>query len=277
MSVLEVEGAQLYYETRGDGPPMLLIPGANGDAGVFESLADRLSAHYRVATYDRRGFSRSRLDGAQDYSRRLSTDAADARRLIEHVAGGGAATVFGTSSGAVVALRLLLDHADVIDTAVLFEPAAMCLHPQGRQWIEFFGEVYDVYRRAGTDPALKLFRERTFPAVDHAVMQRSRNPNSPHAVANAVYWFERELREYTSVSVHAEALRPWADRIVPAAGRECRGYPNYEVSRRLGRLLDRDVAEMPGGHVGFVTDCDGFADALLTRLQQESSARRETR
>lgn len=276
MSVLEVAGAQLYYETRGDGPPMLLIPGANGEAGVFESLADRLSAEYLVTTYDRRGFSRSRLDGPQDYARRLSTDAADARRLIQHVAGGRKATVFGTSSGAVVALRLLLDHADVIDTAVLFEPAAMCLHPQGRQWTQFFRDVYDVYRRTGTDPALKLFRERTFPAVDHAVMQRARNSGSPHAAANAIYWFERELREYTSAPVNAEALRPWADRIVPAVGRECRGYPNYEVSRRLGRLLDRDVVEMPGGHVGFVTDCEAFADTLLARLHQEAAARHGT-
>ncbi|OBH68212.1 hypothetical protein A5684_01350 [Mycobacterium intracellulare] len=276
MSVLEVDGAQLYYETRGDGPPMLLIPGANGDASVFDSLAGRLSANYLVTTYDRRGFSRSRLDGPQDYSRRLVTDAADARRLIESVAGGGRATVFGTSSGAVVALRLLLDHADVIDAAVLFEPAAMCLHPQSRQWIEFFGDVYDVYRRAGTDPALKLFRERTFPAVDHAVMQRSRKSNSPHGTANAIYWFERELREYTSTPVDAEALRPCADRIIPAVGRECRGYPNYEVSHRLGRVLDRDVIEMPGGHVGFVTHCDAFADTLLARLRLDGSQRRTT-
>jgi acetyltransferase/esterase len=276
MSALEVDGARLYYETRGDGPPMLLIPGANGDANVFESLADRLSADYLVTTYDRRGFSRSRLDGPQDYARRLCTDAADARHLIEHVAGVQKATVFGTSSGAVVALRLLLDHADVIEAAVLFEPAAMCLHPRGRQWIEFFGDVYDVYRRAGTDPALKLFRERTFPAVDHAVMQRSRNANSPHGTANAIYWFERELREYTSAPVNAEALRPWADRILPAVGRECRGYPNYEVSRRLGSLLDRDVVELPGGHVGFVTNCEAFADSLLARLHQAAAERRGT-
>lgn len=276
MSVLEVDGAQLYYETCGDGPPMLLIPGANGDASVFGPLAGRLSADYLVTTYDRRGFSRSRLDGPQDYSRRLFTDAADARRLIERVAGGKRATVFGTSSGAVVALRLLLDHADVIDAAVLFEPAAMRLHPQSRQWIGFFSDVYDIYRRAGTDPALKLFRERTFPAVDHAVMQRSRNSNSPHGTANAIYWFERELREYTSAPVDAEALRPCADRIIPAVGRECRDYPNYQVSLRLGRLLNRDVMEMPGGHVGFVTHCEAFADTLLTRLRHYSSQRRTT-
>jgi pimeloyl-ACP methyl ester carboxylesterase len=39
MSYFEVPGARLYYETRGTGPLLLLIPGANGDANVFPSLS----------------------------------------------------------------------------------------------------------------------------------------------------------------------------------------------------------------------------------------------
>jgi acetyltransferase/esterase len=276
MSTLNVPGAQLYYETRGAGPLMLLIPGANGDATVFGSLAEKLSAQYVVATYDRRGFTRSQLDGPQDYAHRLETDAADARYVIEHVGHGKTATVFGTSSGAVVALRLLLDHPDIIDTVVLFEPAAMRLYPQGQQWIDFFDDVYRLYRRAGTDPALAMFRERTFPPIDHAVMEQSRNSGAPQLMANAIYWFERELREYTSVRVNAAALQPWADRIIPAVGRECRGYPNYAVSQQLGHALERDVLELPGGHVGFITDCAAFADALLARLRHAGSARLTT-
>jgi hypothetical protein len=37
-----------------------------------------------TVTYDRRGFSRSELDGPQDSKHRLETDADDARRLLEH-------------------------------------------------------------------------------------------------------------------------------------------------------------------------------------------------
>jgi hypothetical protein len=47
---------------------------------------------------DRRGFGRSELDGAQDYERRLETDADDLRHVIEHVAV-APATAFGPSSG----------------------------------------------------------------------------------------------------------------------------------------------------------------------------------
>lgn len=268
MSILNVPGAQLYYETRGVGPLMLLIPGANGDATVFESLAERLSAHYLVVSYDRRGFTRSLLDGPQNYSQRLQTDATDAKGLVEHVGGGEPATVFGTSSGAVVALRLLLDHPGLIDTVVPFEPCAMRLQPDGQRWIDFFHDVYDLYRRDGIGPALARFRETTFPPVDHAVMQRARSSGAPHVEANAIYWFEHELRQYTSVDFDAVALQPRAYRMIPAVGTECRGYPNYAVSQQLGRILGRDVLELPGGHVGFATHCPAFADALLARLQQ---------
>jgi hypothetical protein len=38
---------------------MLVVPGANGTAHVFNEVAHHLSANYTVVAYDRRGFSRS--------------------------------------------------------------------------------------------------------------------------------------------------------------------------------------------------------------------------
>jgi acetyltransferase/esterase len=70
MSYFGVPGARLYYETRGTGPLLLLIADANGDANVFPPLADLLAANLTVVTYDRRGYTRSVLDGAQDYAHR---------------------------------------------------------------------------------------------------------------------------------------------------------------------------------------------------------------
>ena len=54
-----VNGAHLYYEVRGSGPPLLLIMGATGDAGHFERVADLLADDHTVVTYDRRGNGRS--------------------------------------------------------------------------------------------------------------------------------------------------------------------------------------------------------------------------
>ncbi|KAJ9503871.1 hypothetical protein H2202_001010 [Exophiala xenobiotica] len=96
---LNVTNATLYYETVscGQGPVVLLISGANGDAFIWEPMAFYLAQNYTVALYDRRGFSRSNITGTQDYAHRLATDADDAAALIKHLAKGGPAYALGTS------------------------------------------------------------------------------------------------------------------------------------------------------------------------------------
>jgi acetyltransferase/esterase len=266
MSLLDVPGARLCYETRGSGPLLLMIPGASGEAGVFKKVTEYLAAHYRVVTYDRRGFSRSQLDGPQDDDHRLQTDADDARRLTEHLSE-EPATVFGASSGGIVALEVLTRHPWVVGTLVPFEPPAVRQLPDGQQWIGFFYEVYDRYRQAGMEPALQKFREQAFAASDRRAMARAMDPRNGEQVrANAAYWFEHELRQYPAVDLDLDALKAHAGRIVPMAGRESRGYPAYEANVELARKLGRDLVELPGGHVGLATQPAEFAHEFVQAL-----------
>jgi pimeloyl-ACP methyl ester carboxylesterase len=214
--------------------------------------------------YDRRGFSRSHLDGPQNYEIRLQTDADDVRRLIEQV-GDAPATVFGASSGGIVVLELLTRHPDVASTVVPFEPPAVLQLPDGQKWVDFFHEVYDLYRHAGIGPAMQKFRERAFPEVDRRVMAQA-----PKNEANAIYWFEHELRQYPAVELDLDALIPRAERILPATGREASGYPAHDATVALGRKLGCDVIELPGGHVGCIAHPAEFAQELTQAL-----ARRE--
>jgi acetyltransferase/esterase len=266
MSTLEVPGARLYYEIHGSGPLMLMVPGASGEAGVFKRVTEHLAAHYTVVIYDRRGFSRSQLDGPQDYDHRLETDADDVRRLIEHLSD-DPVTVFGASSGGIVALEVLTHHPSVVGTLVPFEPPAVRQLPDGQKWIDFFFGLYDLYRQSGVEPALKQFREQAFAASDQQAMARAMDPkNSESTLANATYWFEHELRQYPAVDLELDVLKAHADRIVLAGGRESRGYPAHEVSVELGKRLGRDVIGLPGGHVGCVTQPAEFARELVQAL-----------
>jgi pimeloyl-ACP methyl ester carboxylesterase len=263
VSVLEVPGARLYYETRGSGPPLVLVPGANGDARVFGPVATQLSRHYTVIVYDRRGFSRSVLAGAQHYERRLHDDADDAWRLIERVSG-EPATVFGTSSGGVVALELITRHPEAVRMLVPHEPAAISLLPDAPEWLDFFSSMYDLYRRSGIEPALQAFREKMFAGADLPLMANATANRELNdlAHANVMYWFERELRQYTAVRPDLEALTAVAGHVMPAAGRRSRGYPTYRVSLELARDLGRPLTEFPGGHVGYAAEPAEFAAAL---------------
>src|SRR3546814_592895 len=143
---LEVPGARLYYETYGSGPVMLMVPGATGSAYSFQRVREHLAARYTVATYDRRGFSRSQLDGQQDYDRRLETDANDVRRLIEH-SSDKPAILFGSSSGGIIVLEVLARHPSVVRTLVPHEPAAVRLLPDGQKRVDFRSEE----RRVGKE------------------------------------------------------------------------------------------------------------------------------
>src|SRR6266852_6684733 len=199
MSILEAPGARLYYETHGSGPLILMVPGASGAADSFKLVTEHLAAHYTVVLYDRRGFSRSQLAGPQDYEHRLETDAADVRRLLEHLSD-EPATVFGVSSGAIVALQVLARHPSVVRTIIPYEPPAVRQLPDGQNWLDFFSEVYDLYRQAGIPPALRVFAERCFAESDRQVLaqlrQRAQGEQAEQMVANATYWFEHELRQY---------------------------------------------------------------------------------
>lgn len=262
MSHLDVPGARLYYETHGSGPPLVMIAGAAGTGGVFAMVAEHLAARYTVVLYDRRGFSRSQLDGPQDYDGRLATDADDVCRLIAHL-GGGAATAFGSSSGAIVALRALTDYPAAVGTVVPHEPPAVRQLPDGARWLERWRSIYDLYRASGIEPALARFRADAFPDPDVRAMAHA--PKNP---ANAVYWLEHELRQYPAVELDIEALTTYADRIVLVAGRDSVGYPCYQVNAALAGRLGRPLVELPGGHIGFVTTPAEFAHGLLGTLDQ---------
>jgi pimeloyl-ACP methyl ester carboxylesterase len=158
MSTLNVLGAQLFYEKSGNGPLLILIPGASGTGESFRTLVPHLVSHYQVVTYDRRGFSRSVLDGPQDYDHRLWTDADDVRRLIEHVTD-QPAIVFGNSSGALVALEVISRFPERVQTVVAHEPPAVTRLSDAATWLAFFDEVYATSCKEGIVVAQRQFAE----------------------------------------------------------------------------------------------------------------------
>lgn len=153
---LKVPGASLYYEVRGAGPVLLLIPGGPTDATVFDDIAPRLSHRYTVVTYDPRGLSRSTLDVLPEDQQLIKTMADDAHRLLAAV-GNEPAFVFGNSGGALIGLELVTRHRQQVRTLVAHEPPAAALLPDGPAFRAAIQEVYDTYRRVGIGPAMQQF------------------------------------------------------------------------------------------------------------------------
>ncbi len=119
-TVVAANGNQLYYELRGSGPALLLIPGAEGDAEEYARVVPLLQNEFTVLSYDRRAYSRSpRPEGYAGTS--VEQQADDAAALLE-ATGLAPATVWGNSSGAIIGLSLILRHPEAVTAAMLHEP-----------------------------------------------------------------------------------------------------------------------------------------------------------
>src|SRR6266851_5239672 len=125
---VKVNGAELYYELRGTGPAVLMIHGTGADAGCYDDVSARLANGFRVLTYDRRGWSRSPRPAG--WTRTSIEEQADDAAWLLRATGHAPAVVFGSSSGGLIALDLVLRHPEVVRGAVLHEPSVYTCLPQ---------------------------------------------------------------------------------------------------------------------------------------------------
>jgi hypothetical protein len=93
------DGTTIAYEQTGTGPVVVLVSAALADRGGTRRLANRMAREFTVINYDRRG--RGKSTDTQPYA--VEREVEDIEALID--ASGGSAFLFGSSSGAVLALE----------------------------------------------------------------------------------------------------------------------------------------------------------------------------
>ncbi|NEA32260.1 alpha/beta hydrolase [Streptomyces sp. SID13031] len=264
-----VPGATLYYESTGSGPVLLLIAGGGTDASVFDGIVPQLAARYTVVTYDPRGNSRSPYD-AEPVDERVDLAAEDALAVLDTVAGGESAYVFGSSSGAITAMELLVRHPDRIRLLIAHEPPAIELLPDATEARAFFRSVYDTYQRDGRLAADQLFfggiglddEDRLPPAADLPPEFRK---VAERMEANSEIFYAHKLLPFTSYVPDVAALVALEDKLVPAVGSESSKVLPAEPILALADRVGWDVIAFPGGHGGYASDPFEFA-TLLQRV-----------
>ncbi len=120
---LKVAGASLYYEIRGAGPVLLMIPGRPADATAFAGIAPRLSDKHKVVAYEPRGLSQSPLDVLPEDQRIVETMASDSHHLLAAVRS-ELAFVFANSGGTLIGLELVTHQPQQVQMLVAHEPPA---------------------------------------------------------------------------------------------------------------------------------------------------------
>ena len=242
--------------------------------GYVRSFVDLIIIHkgpgHGADIFLGRGFSRSYLNGAQDYEHRIETDVEDAARLITHISPQEQVTVFGNSSGAIVSLKLVIQHPDIIRTLIPYEPPAAKLVPDFDELWARHQEVYDTYRRSGIHPALGEFAQVTKADQDN-IVQSIDFRKSPYLFSNTQYWFEREFMYYPMTAFDVDQqLRPLKDKLLVVNGElSPREAYQYRANAVLAESLGLNLVHVPGEHVGHATHAQQFSAKLLEALKEK--------
>ena len=265
-ATLNVPGASIYYEVRGSGPVLLMMPGGPADAGAFRRIAEDLQSDFTVVTYDPRGLSHSPLDGPIQDERIVQTAADDAHRLLAAITK-EPAFVFASSGGAVIALELATRHPEQVRTLVPHEPPTPALFPDPAKERAAMADIVQTYRTAGIGPAMGKFMVQTrirsgppppppgepTPEMREGMAQMQRNMD---------FWLGHSFAAIANYEPDFAALKSGPVRIIPAVGKDSRGELANDGGLALAKRLGVEAAEFPGAHGGFESHAPEFAVKL---------------
>lgn len=111
----EVNGVSIWYQTYGEGEPLVLLHGGLGTVEMFGPNIEALAKGRKVIGVDLQGHGGTGPLGRPMTFEAMATDVAE---LITFL-GYEKADVMGYSLGGATALRLAIDHPDVVDRLVL--------------------------------------------------------------------------------------------------------------------------------------------------------------
>ncbi|WP_157777779.1 alpha/beta fold hydrolase [Nocardia terpenica] len=263
--VLEVPGAGLYYQVQGSGPVLLLIPGAGGDAGVYDEVAGLLADSFTVLTYDRRGNSRSALHTSAE-ALSVADQSDDARRLIQAL-GSDPAYVMGSGAGAVIAFDLIARYPDVVRLLIAHDPGVLDVLPDAQAQRDRANQMTAFYLREGPAAAA----EKLLAAVGAHQPDATSTLNTELAqrlTGNPELTFVHETRMICSAATDIPALASAASRIVIAVGSAQPTSHPYRSGRIIAELTGATFVEVPGDHWIFLTAPTVFAATLREILTE---------
>ena len=145
------DGTTIAYEQTGTGPVVVLVSAALADRGGTRRLAKQLAQHFTVINYDRRG--RGKSADTQPYA--VEREVEDIEALID--ASGGSACLFGSSSGAVLALEAASQLNGKVKKLFMYEPPFIVDGSRFPMPDDFGNQVTELVSAGRRNGAVKFF------------------------------------------------------------------------------------------------------------------------
>jgi 3-oxoadipate enol-lactonase len=143
MAFVENQGARIYWDEQGGGPPLLLIMGLGWTSDMWYRSRPALKAQFRTIAFDNRGVGRSDVP-AGPYP--IALMASDAAAVLDD-AGVESAHVCGMSMGGMIAQEFALNYPHRVRSLILG-----CTAPGGPHAVQAKREVIQLLTTTGTPP-----------------------------------------------------------------------------------------------------------------------------
>jgi pimeloyl-ACP methyl ester carboxylesterase len=199
------DGTTIAFDRLGTGTPVILICGASTARGIHAQLAELLAGDFTVFNYDRRG----RGDSGDTPPYTIAREVEDLHAVITEA--GGAAAVFGNSSGAVLALHAASGGLPVTKLA-LWEPPFMVDPDAPRRQQAYVAQLTELLAADRRGDAMALFMqtvglpEEMIAGMRHAPMWSGMEAIAPTLVYDATVMGDSTLPTGLVSSVTAPTL-----------------------------------------------------------------------
>ena len=159
MAMLARDGVNIYYETHGEGPVILLTHGYSATAQMWAGQIAPLSKHYKLVLWDMRGHGQSDYpDDQAQYSEAATV--ADMAALLDQV-GAKTAIVGGLSLGGYMSLAFAATHPDRVRALLIIDTGPGFKKDEAREgWNQNARRTADRYEKDGLGPLGSASAER---------------------------------------------------------------------------------------------------------------------
>lgn len=138
---IDLDGVRTHYESRGEGPPVVLVHGLGGSLHAWYGVMQNLALHHHVIALDLSGHGRSGGGGGGFSIERWARDVEALLGALEVPP----VTLVGHSLGSLVAQQLALRNPELVDALVLlggisyFEPPTKDAYEQRAKTVDAEG------------------------------------------------------------------------------------------------------------------------------------------
>ncbi|MBI2822003.1 MAG: MTH1187 family thiamine-binding protein [Acidobacteria bacterium] len=252
------DGTLIAWSRRGEGPPLVLIHGTDGDGSRWVPVTPALARRFTLVALDRRG--RGASGDAAGYSLKREVD--DVAAVID--AAGPPVVLLGHSFGAICALEAAARRASAVSHLILYEPPINTAQASIDAREELISRLQAMLDAGDGEGVVRTFlRERVLAGAREPASLRSLPARG--ATAHTIL---RELRAIQSYRFQPERFARLQVPVLLLLGGNSPSYLKAATEALRAVLPDNRLAILPGqGHIAMDAAGELFTSEVLRFLE----------